>query len=1220
MSWKIQYDPLLMDYKRVWESASDDHFLGYFATEAALVAAHPTAVAGDFAIVGDTDTMFVWDTATSAWIQTGSSIYEPLLTMTNLVYVDASYVETDADGTVNRPFATIQEALDAIVGSGTILVQDNDYIEDLDIPAGIKIIALGSNVTIDGTVDAVDLYMKDCTITGAVTVQTNAFVERCTFQDTVDTTAVGYWLNCSFEELLTVGGNTILINCISITTDLQAIQHDDGTLTLRSCNITGSLETDPLIVSEGTMLECYDSVIRNDATVNVALDIDNDGEAPDEINKLFNTVFEGNVTCNASYVLVSGVTLYSTITGTHLTYATTDNKVAGDDEDTTPGYLEDKLQNSLVLDSGTKKIHLSGDVPSPGNLKFYGTDGSGVRGWLTFPTPLIPQGMWNANTNTPDITGTTTTGYLWIVSVAGTTNLGGITDWQVNDWAVKVATGWAKVDNTDAIFVSDTAWTGSNWTSTVLAPSLRIVELAFLDHAIRYADRASALADGDSGKFVQYYSSGGTKDYRLSAYTGASFAGIAQTMYIGTTAVAINRASAALALTGITSIDGTAAKATNLVGGNNTTLLGSIPYQSDTDATTLLPPNTTTTKKFLRQTGTGVNGAIPAWDTLATSDMIIPATRTLYVDMNRGDTYTETGSVLQPFKTIQAAINAVSAPSSTNRWEINIAKGTYPENFTVNQSYINLVGEQWTKLTGTVTIVKADGTGLFTKFNRMRFDGASITITGSTYWVVDFVGCDVLAATLTATGTLGDNSALQFYGGTCSSTMTCTNIITVATQGTQLVYGNVININGGYFNLFGACLGSRTINLNLGAVGTVSCATGTLTKADAKIDLNTASTLLIDAVSDGWVTVTNDGTGIVTYITPFTAMLGNLAMSQMPLSGDWAIAGDLSINVVSPVSQTITIYGSAITLKNGPGTSNGMVLGINTEFNGAGADADFTIKKLTSGDAYVYDAGLDTHRFEGSMGIGAAAVAGYKMNVNYSHDGSVDYSASMNVVHAVTPTVDKASNFLYGMSFVVQKAGNFAWGRLYGNITSPYVTGSGTVSIARAFVGQGVSFCDATATGVVTTAQCFYGTSPSQIGGATATIGTMYGLYIEEMKKSFVTTGYGIYQAGTSDINRFEGTLVSVNTTVSTTKDTGALVLDGGLGVEGTINAGVDIKVYRNSAYQPVASIRADAAPAYNADGTKGERCYTGGYMHECIVTGTGGSGRWVRYVVETSY
>lgn len=62
---------------------------------------------------------------------------------------------------------------------------------------------------------------------------------------------------------------------------------------------------------------------------------------------------------------------------------------------------------------------------------------------------LIPQGNWDANANSPDISAETETGYYWIVSAEGVTNIGGITDWKVNDWIIKTATGWAKIDNTD---------------------------------------------------------------------------------------------------------------------------------------------------------------------------------------------------------------------------------------------------------------------------------------------------------------------------------------------------------------------------------------------------------------------------------------------------------------------------------------------------------------------------------------------------------------------------------------------------------------------------------------------------------------------------------------------------------------------------------------------------------------------------------------------------
>ena len=64
---------------------------------------------------------------------------------------------------------------------------------------------------------------------------------------------------------------------------------------------------------------------------------------------------------------------------------------------------------------------------------------------------LSYQGTWDASTNTPTLTSSVgTKGYYYVVSVAGSTNLNGITDWLVGDWAVYNGTVWQKVDNTDA--------------------------------------------------------------------------------------------------------------------------------------------------------------------------------------------------------------------------------------------------------------------------------------------------------------------------------------------------------------------------------------------------------------------------------------------------------------------------------------------------------------------------------------------------------------------------------------------------------------------------------------------------------------------------------------------------------------------------------------------------------------------------------------------------
>lgn len=58
-------------------------------------------------------------------------------------------------------------------------------------------------------------------------------------------------------------------------------------------------------------------------------------------------------------------------------------------------------------------------------------------------------GDWNANTNTPNIAAVAQTGWSWRVSVAGSTDLDGITDWRIGDIAVKTDSGWMKIDNED---------------------------------------------------------------------------------------------------------------------------------------------------------------------------------------------------------------------------------------------------------------------------------------------------------------------------------------------------------------------------------------------------------------------------------------------------------------------------------------------------------------------------------------------------------------------------------------------------------------------------------------------------------------------------------------------------------------------------------------------------------------------------------------------------
>jgi hypothetical protein len=114
------------------------------------------------------------------------------------------------------------------------------------------------------------------------------------------------------------------------------------------------------------------------------------------------------------------------------------------------------------------------------------------------PSGLSFEGNWNADTDTPDLSGATPdNGQFWIVSVAGSTNLDGITDWKVGDWAIYVSTGagtdgWQKVDNTSTLSGSGIAGQLTYWTGTANVAG---------DAGLTYDAATDALSVGGDGIF-----------------------------------------------------------------------------------------------------------------------------------------------------------------------------------------------------------------------------------------------------------------------------------------------------------------------------------------------------------------------------------------------------------------------------------------------------------------------------------------------------------------------------------------------------------------------------------------------------------------------------------------------------------------------------------------------------------------------------------------------
>lgn len=93
--------------------------------------------------------------------------------------------------------------------------------------------------------------------------------------------------------------------------------------------------------------------------------------------------------------------------------------------------------------AGNNALQLDGDGKVP-----LGSLPESILGALRY------QGTWNAATNTPALASpppASTRGFFFVVNVAGATNLSGVVDWKVGDWAVSNGTSWDKVDSSDQV-------------------------------------------------------------------------------------------------------------------------------------------------------------------------------------------------------------------------------------------------------------------------------------------------------------------------------------------------------------------------------------------------------------------------------------------------------------------------------------------------------------------------------------------------------------------------------------------------------------------------------------------------------------------------------------------------------------------------------------------------------------------------------------------------
>ncbi len=277
-------------------------------------------------------------------------------------------------------------------------------------------------------------------------------------------------------------------------------------------------------------------------------------------------------------------------------------------------------------------------------------------------------------------------------------------------------------------------------------------------------------------------------------------------------------------------LTGLASKATNINGG----AIGAIPYQSAANTTALLTGNTSSTKKFLTQTGDGTAATAPVWAGVAVSDI----TGTLPVA--NGGTGATTAAANLVFAGPTSGSSA-AAPSFRALVAADLPTGStnYVNNGTTQQANTNF------NISGAGTI------------------GTNLTVTGNTT-----IGG---TATITGATTLSALTASKGVFTDASKNLTSTGTLGTDQGGTGMAS----------FNSGGAMYATSTSALTTGTLPTTAGGTG-LTSYTSGGALYTTSTT---AITSGTLPLTAGGTGATTKAAAFNAL------SPMTASGDMIYGG-----------------------------------------------------------------------------------------------------------------------------------------------------------------------------------------------------------------------------------------------------------------------------------------------------------------------------------------
>ena len=439
------------------------------------------------------------------------------------------------------------------------------------------------------------------------------------------------------------------------------------------------------------------------------------------------------------------------------------------------GTMSTQNANNVSITGGSiSGATVSGYIPTTEKATANGVatlDGSGTVPISQLPAAVLGalsyQGTWNANTNTPTLVSSSgTKGYYYVVSVAGSTNLNGITDWQVGDWAVFNGTAWQKIDNTDAV----TSVNG--YTGTVVLTQTDISGTVPTSRTITAGTGLSGGGDLSANRTLAIANTGVTATTYGSASSVPVVAVNAQGQITSATNTAI--AIANTAVSGLGTMSTQNANSVAITGGNiDGTTIGATA-QANITGNTIAAYTKFVATDYYAQSVTGGNLRTSGGTSLLNWD-----------GGGSGNVGVNGGLTVNPSNK-----NVSLAPSGTGTVTVNPATAGAMDNMVIGATTPKAI----TGTTVTATTFSGSGASL-TSIPNSALVNSSITINGN----ATALGGSVSVGTVTSVAaTAGTGISVSGSPITGSGTLTITN--TAPDQTVALTSGTGISVTGTYPN------------------------------------------------------------------------------------------------------------------------------------------------------------------------------------------------------------------------------------------------------------------------------------------------------------------------------------------------------------------------------------------------------------------------------------